>query len=193
MLDIDVLRLPARAVASVSPKRMRTSRHVGGYRMREEASMIRNLGFALGMSVLAASCGFDMMSDHLGQYDQRMVYVRTEIASHASGVTGAALAEVAAVEEGHLTRTLGHMDGMRGDVREMMSCGSMDGSAMMAAMDDVERECRAHRSSMAAITDGAALRAEEGRHQQAMDGMMSRMQMHSQSMMSASGGMRCGH
>lgn len=155
--------------------------------------MIRNLGFALGMSVLAASCGFDMMSDHLGQYDQRMVYVRTEIASHASGVTGAALAEVAAVEEGHLTRTLGHMDGMRGDVRQMMSCGSMNGSAMMAAMDDVERECRAHRSSMAAITDGAALRAEEGRHQQAIDGMMSRMQMHSQSMMSASGGMRCGH
>jgi hypothetical protein len=154
---------------------------------------MRSLGFALGMSVLTASCAIDMMSDHLGSYDQRMVYARTEIASHAPAVTGAALAEVAAIEEGHLTRTLGHMGDMRGDVRQMMSCGSMDGSAMMSAIDDVEQECRAHRSAMAANVDSAALRAEESRHQQAMDGMLGRMQTHSQSMMSASGGMRCGH
>jgi len=153
----------------------------------------KNKSFMLGMFVLATSCGLDMMSDHLGSYDQRMGYARVEVASHATAVTGAAPAEVAAVEDGHLTRMLGRMGDMRGDVRQMMNCGSMDGPAMMGAMDDLERECRAHRSAMAAVADGAALRAEEGRHQQAMDGMMGRMQAHSQSMRSASGGMSCGH
>lgn len=155
--------------------------------------MTKNMSFTLGMFVLVASCGLDMMSAHLGRYDQRMGYARTEVASHATAVTGAAPAEVAAVEDGHLTRMLGHMGDMRGDVRQMMNCGSMDGTAMMGAMDDLERECRAHRSAVASAADGAALRAEEGRHQRAMDGMMGDMQAHSQAMTSASGGMSCGH
>lgn len=155
--------------------------------------MTTRLGFGLAACVLAASCAVDMMSDHLGQYDQRLGYARVEVSSHSTAVAGASPAEVAALEEGHLTRTLGHMSNMRGDVAQMMECGLTGGAAMSAALDAVGQECRAHRSAMAAATEGTALRAEEDRHRQAMDGMLGGMRVHSQSIMSASVGMRCRH
>ncbi|MFO0646435.1 MAG: hypothetical protein U0326_09375 [Polyangiales bacterium] len=155
--------------------------------------MKRYPGFADGMFALVASCGLDMMSDSLDQYDQHMGYAQTEVTSHAMIANGAAVAEVSALEDAHLARMLGHMGTMRGDVRQMMTCGSADGAGMMGAMDDFERECRAHRSALTGATEPMALRAEEDRHQQAMRGMMDRMRSHSASMMSSSGGMRCGH
>lgn len=155
--------------------------------------MMRNIGLALGAFALVTSCGLDLMSDHIVQYDQHMVSTRAEVSSHATTVVGAAAAGVAAAEEAHLTRMLGHMGDMRGGVRRIMSCGSMNDASMMGAMDDLERECRAHRSAMTAAVGDEALRAEEGRHQQTVGDMMDRMRAHSQSMMSASGGMGCGH
>lgn len=145
-----------------------------------------------GFLALVASCTPDMMSDSLGLYDQHMGTAQSEVTSHASLVSSTPAAEISAVEDAHLARMLGHMGTMRGDVRQMMSCSSMDGATMMSAMDDLERECRAHRSALAGITESTGLRAEEARHGQAMQGMMDRMRSRSASMMSSSGGMCCG-
>lgn len=154
--------------------------------------MMKHPWRTLGLLALVASCTPEMMSDTLGQYDQHMGTVQSEVTSHASLMSSAAAAEISTIEDAHLARMLGHMSAMRGDVRQMMSCGSTDGANMMGAMDNLERECRAHRSALAAVTEPAAMRAEEARHEQAMRGMMDAMRSHSGSMMSSSGGMCCG-
>ena len=139
------------------------------------------------------------MSDYGTDMDSHVEELRSEMSMHAQEIATAQDADAfARAEAAHWQRNDGHMgkiDMMTGD---MMSCTDSRGNRFnhgdfSEMMGGIRIECDRHRDAMRDATDPETRRAEEARHQDAMNAHLDGMHGQIGTMMGMAGGYSCGH
>ncbi len=157
------------------------------------------LAFIPVLTVLVACMGHDnmMASKHLELFEEHSDAYRSEQDEHAQLVAAAPdTATISALEQEHLVQVSSHMDGMRHETADMMSCMGSDGFFTRAEVvnDDLARmeaECTRHDAAMKNAADVETARTEEDAHQAAMGVMMDEMQSHAATIMNGMMSMGC--
>ena len=156
--------------------------------------MMRRMIVTGWAALVVAGCSHnDMMSDYIGSFDDHVAAVKAEVTTHGAAIATAQWGSVGSLEDSHYAFMLNHMTGMNYDVSEMSSCAGGNMQNMSMDMDDMARECSNHSVAMATAADLTAARAEETRYQNAMANLLTRMRMHTGSMMSGNGTADCMH
>jgi hypothetical protein len=138
-----------------------------------------------------------MMSTYSQAFDEHAGVYQSGLQVHQLAIEAAPdVATMNAIENQHALDVQSQMTNMRSDVGDMMTCTGPSGQVpasqqVYASLDQLQQECDAHRSAMAAATDVSSALSEETRHQGQMTTIMADMQMHESAMMNGAADYSC--